>query len=169
MILSNKVYDILKWITLVVLPALATFYMALAQSWNLPYPTEIAATIAALDLFLAALLGVSSSNYKIRVAILGFNLNNIFGDPSKGWYLSKPTHDALTWVAQILLPALATLYAALAGVWGLPYMDQVVSTVMAIDTFLGMLLGFSTAQFHKQVAIDNLGDYPAGVLGIIGK
>ena len=167
MILSNKFYDALKWATLVLLPALATFYLALAASLNLPYPTEIAATIAALDVFIAALIGVSTSNYKIRVALLGFNLTSIFGEPSKGLFLSKVYYDVLTWIAQILLPAVAALYYALAGVWHLHYADQVVATIMAIDTFLGMLLGFSTAQFHKQIAIDGIEDFPAGVTNII--
>jgi len=166
MILSNKRYDVLKWITLVVLPAFSTFYMALSGSWNLPFPIEVGATIAALDVFLAALLGVSTSNYKIRVATLGFNLTTIFGRPSTGWFLSKINYDVLTWVAQILLPAFAALYFALAGIWHLPFADQVVATIVALDTFLGMLLGFSTAQFHKQVAIDCI-EYPAGVTNIM--
>ncbi len=62
--LNNDVYDVLKWIALLVLPALATFYTALAQIWNLPYVSEIPATITAVDAFLGALLGVSSANYK---------------------------------------------------------------------------------------------------------
>ncbi len=167
MILSNKLYDILKWVALVVLPALATFYLALANSWGLPYPTEVAATIAAVDVFLAALLGVSTSNYKIRVAELGFNLTHTFGTPDAGWYFPKVAYDVLTWVAQIFLPALAALYFALANVWGLPYSASIVATIMALDTFLGMLLGFSTAQFHKQVAIGYMEDYPAGITNIL--
>ena len=166
MILSNKVYDILKWITLVLLPATATFYLALASSWNLPNPTEVAATIAALDVFLAALLGVSTSNYKLRVAHLQFNLTDMFGTPTKGLFLSKTNYDVLTWVAQILLPAIAFLYSGLAGVWGLPYTEQIVATIVTLDTFLGMLLGLSTAQFHKQVALSFI-EPPVGIAKII--
>jgi len=166
MILSNKVYDMLKWVTLVVLPALATFYLALSSSWNLPFPTEIAATIAALDIFLAALLGVSTSNYKVHAARVGFNITESFGFPKHGWILSKTTYDILTWVAQILLPAFAALYYALAGVWNLPYSSEVVATLVAIDTFLGMVIGFSTAQFHKQAAIDCV-EHPAGMTSVI--
>jgi hypothetical protein len=168
MILTNKIYDGLKWVALVFLPALAVFYLALAQSWNLPYPTEIAATIAAIDVFLAALLGVSTSNYKVRAASLGFDLSSVFGTPESGWILNKTAYDILSWVAQILLPALSALYYALAGVWHLPNADEVVSTLMALDTFLGMILGFSTSQFHKQVAIDCF-DHPAGMSGVIKK
>lgn len=162
MILSNKTYDAFKWITLVALPAFATFYLALARSWNLPFPTEIAASIAALDIFLAALLGVSTSNYKVFAASLNFNLGEAFGTPGNGWVMPKEYYDILSWVAQILLPAFAALYFALAGVWGLPYSDQIVATVVAVDAFLGMILGFSTSQFHKQVAIDCI-DSPAGM------
>ena len=61
--LSNKVYDILKAIALIWLPAIGTLYFALAGIWNLPYPEEIVATITAIDTFLGAVLGISSANY----------------------------------------------------------------------------------------------------------
>ena len=48
------------------------------------------------------------------------------------------------------LPALGTLYFALADVWGLPYGEQVVGTIVAVDTFLGVVLGISTAQYNKR-------------------
>lgn len=64
--LTNKTYDILKWIALVVLPAAATFYTALAPIWGLPYETEIPMTITAVDALLGALLGVSSQKYKAQ-------------------------------------------------------------------------------------------------------
>lgn len=63
--------------------------------------------------------------------------------------MSNTVYDVLKWIAQILLPALGTLYAALATTWGLPYADQVVGTILAIDTFLGVLLGISTASYNK--------------------
>lgn len=63
--------------------------------------------------------------------------------------LSNKTYDLLKWIAQYLLPALATLYFGLAGIWGLPYGEQVVGTITAIDTFLGVMLGISTAQYNK--------------------
>ena len=63
--------------------------------------------------------------------------------------ISNKTYDILKWIAQLLLPALGTLYFALASTWGLPYADQVVGTITAIDTFLGVILGLSTAQYNK--------------------
>lgn len=58
-------------------------------------------------------------------------------------------YDKLKWVAQILLPALGTLYFALAGIWGLPYAEEIVGTITAVDTFLGVLLGISTYRYKK--------------------
>lgn len=61
--LSNKVYDILKWIALILLPAAGALYFGLSQIWGLPYGEEIVGTISIIDTFLGALLGVSTMNY----------------------------------------------------------------------------------------------------------
>lgn len=63
--------------------------------------------------------------------------------------LGNKTYDVLKWIAQILLPALATLYFALSKVWALPYGTEAVGTITAIDAFLGALLGISSAQYNK--------------------
>lgn len=63
--------------------------------------------------------------------------------------LNNKVYDTLKWVAQILLPGIATLYFALAGIWGLPYPEEIVGTITAIDAFLGLLLGISTANYNK--------------------
>lgn len=63
--------------------------------------------------------------------------------------LSNKMYDVLKWIAMVVLPALGTLYFVLAGIWGLPYGEQVVGTITAVDTFLGALLGVSTAQYNK--------------------
>ncbi len=63
--------------------------------------------------------------------------------------LNDKVYDILKWVAQIVLPALGTLYFALATIWGLPYGEQVVGTITAIDTFLGALLGISSVNYYK--------------------
>lgn len=62
--MSDKVYDILKWIAQIVLPAVATFYFAIASIWGLPYAEQIVGTITAIDALLGALLGISSAMYK---------------------------------------------------------------------------------------------------------
>ena len=66
MVLKNSVYDVLKYIAQIVLPALGTLYFALAQIWGLPYGEEIVGTITAIDAFLGAILGISSAAYKKR-------------------------------------------------------------------------------------------------------
>lgn len=64
--------------------------------------------------------------------------------------MSNKTYDILKWIALYFLPALATLYFALAGIWNLPYGEQVLGTISAIDTFLGVLLGLSNAKYKNQ-------------------
>lgn len=63
--LSNKQYDILKWIALVLLPALGTLYFGLAQIWGFPYGEQIVGTITVVDTFLGVILGISNAQYKI--------------------------------------------------------------------------------------------------------
>jgi hypothetical protein len=63
--------------------------------------------------------------------------------------ISNKTYDVLKWAAQYLLPATGTLYFALAGIWNLPYREEVVGTITAVDTFLGVMLGISSAQYNK--------------------
>lgn len=61
--LSNKQYDILKYVAQYVLPAIGTFYFALSRIWGLPYGEQIVGTITAVDTFLGVILGISSSKY----------------------------------------------------------------------------------------------------------
>ena len=152
MILTNKTYDLLKWVTLVLLPALSMLYLALAEVWGLPYATQIVGTIAVLNVFLATILGISTNTFKINNPLYRTQLVKLAGNTHNHWILPTNWYDILTWIAQIFLPALAALYFGLAPLWNLPYADQVVATIMAIDTFLCLLLGFSTSEFHKKVA-----------------
>ena len=61
--LNSKVYDILKWVTMIVLPALATAYVGLAAIWGWPYADEVAKTTAVICTLLGALLGISTAQY----------------------------------------------------------------------------------------------------------
>lgn len=63
--------------------------------------------------------------------------------------ISNKVYDWLKYIALYVLPALGTLYFALSGIWGLPHGEQIVGTITAIDTFLGVLLGVSSAQYNK--------------------
>lgn len=65
--------------------------------------------------------------------------------------MTNKTYDILKWIALILLPALATFYAAIAAVWGLPYTEQVVGTITAVDTLLGTLLKISADKYAANV------------------
>ena len=64
--------------------------------------------------------------------------------------MSNKLYDVLKWIATVVLPAIGTLYFALAGIWDFPYADQVVGTITAVVTFLGIVLGISSAQYHKK-------------------
>lgn len=68
--------------------------------------------------------------------------------------ISNKLYDILKWLVIIVLPALATLYAALAAVWAWPYSDQVVTTITAVDTFLGAVLCISSAAYNKEGKIN---------------
>lgn len=60
---SNKVYDVLKWAGGILLPAIATMYLALANLWSLPYGNEVSATIMILVVFLSTILELSKTQY----------------------------------------------------------------------------------------------------------
>ena len=63
--------------------------------------------------------------------------------------MSNKVYNILKWIAMVVLPALGTLYFALAGIWGFPSAEKVVGTISAVDTFLGVMLGISSAQYKK--------------------
>ena len=80
----------------------------------------------------------------------GMALNNISSTIKEENIMSNKTYDVLKWIAMVVLPAIGTLYFALAGIWGFPYGEEVVGTITAIDAFLGALLGISSAQYNKK-------------------
>jgi hypothetical protein len=68
MIMNSKVYDILKWVVMIVLPAIATAYAGLSALWGFPYVEQITGTIAVIELFAGTLLGVSTYAYNKQEA-----------------------------------------------------------------------------------------------------
>lgn len=66
--------------------------------------------------------------------------------------MSNKVYDVLKWIAMVVLPAIGTLYFALASIWGFPYAEEIVGTITAVDTFLGVLLGVSSAQYNKKIS-----------------
>ena len=71
--------------------------------------------------------------------------------------MNDKTYDILKWIAQVVLPALATLYFAIASIWGLPYAEQIVGTITAVDAFMGAILGISTYCYNKKLKEVNNG------------
>lgn len=66
--------------------------------------------------------------------------------------MSNKMYNILKWITMVFLPALGALYFGLAGIWGFPYGEAVVGTISVVETFLGVLLGISTAQYNKKKA-----------------
>lgn len=69
--------------------------------------------------------------------------------------MSNKIYDVLKYIATLVLPALATLYAAIAGIWNLPYGEAVSATIMAVVTFLGVVLKISSNNYYKNNAENN--------------
>ena len=63
-LLNDKLYDVLKWVAMLFLPALAVLIKTVFAVWQIPFGDEISTTIMALDAFLGAILGISSIQYK---------------------------------------------------------------------------------------------------------
>lgn len=63
--------------------------------------------------------------------------------------MKSKTYDVLKYIAQIVLPALATLYVTIAGIWGLPYAEAISGTIMAVDFCLGALLKIESDRFFS--------------------
>ncbi|MBQ7435456.1 MAG: phage holin [Oscillospiraceae bacterium] len=74
--------------------------------------------------------------------------------------MSNKTYDILKYIAQIVLPALGALYFALAKIWALPYGEEIVGTISAIDAFMGALLKISSNAYYKANADDNINPAP---------
>lgn len=66
--------------------------------------------------------------------------------------MSDKTYNIMKWIVQYILPGLGVLYAIIAGVTELPYAEVVMAVVMAVDWFLGIILGISTKQYNKYIA-----------------
>lgn len=65
--------------------------------------------------------------------------------------MKNETYDILKYIAQILIPAIATLYFSVSQIWGLPYGEQIVGTLTAVDAFLGVCLGISSDNYRKSI------------------
>lgn len=77
-------------------------------------------------------------------------VRQIVGEVGDNMKMSNKVYDVLKYITQIGLPALGTLYFTLSNIWGFPYAEEVVGTISAIVTFLGILLGISSAKYKKE-------------------
>lgn len=79
-----------------------------------------------------------------------FNEEPVLGDPPprQRTLLSNTVYDVLKWIALVFLPAFGSLYFGLAPLWDFPKADEVVGTIMLVDTFLGVLLGISSKKYQ---------------------
>lgn len=95
-LLKNEVYDVLKFIAQIALPAVGTLYFALAAIWSLPHPEQVIGTITAVDVFLGVLLGLSTSSYNKSEAVHDGTMVVNTSDPMKDTYsleLTTPVED----------------------------------------------------------------------------
>lgn len=161
--ISNKFYDILKILALLVLPGLASLYFGISGIWGLPYSEQVVGTILAVAAFLGTILGLSVIKYnkaqtKKKIKKYVQKPMTDFVQAKLSTYspvLSGKLYSVLYWVAQIVMPAIGTLYFAIASIWGLPYAEQVVGTIALLDAFLGVFLGVNTAQYAKYKALNS--------------
>ncbi len=65
-LIPDRLYDILKWVAIIVMPALSTFIVGVGGIWSLPYAGQVAATVTAVGVLLGAFLGLSSVKYSNR-------------------------------------------------------------------------------------------------------
>jgi hypothetical protein len=147
--LPDKLYNVFKFTAQYLLPSAASLYFGLAAIWGLPYSEQIVGTILAVDAFLGALLGISTIQYNKKMVSQGAMPRIQLIQSKTIFTMTSSAYDIFYWIAQIVLPALGTLYFAMAAIWGLPYSEQIVGTIALVTTFLGIFLGISTNQYKK--------------------
>jgi hypothetical protein len=134
----------MKWVTLLVLPAVSTLYVASSQIWNLPDAEKFASTIASVVLFLGVALQFSTMDYTIDHDVQETDPVASFRD---FFVLPNEVYDNMKWFVQIFLPAMSALYLQMAPVWNLPFSEQVPATIMVVVMFFGTVLGISTLRY----------------------
>ena len=145
--MSDRTYDIIKWLVSVVLPAAAALYVAFGTMFGLPYGPEISGTVMGFVLLFGAVLQVNHLSWAVdRLAeygspILDKNRDDIPDYPFK---MSGQLYDTLKWIALIGLPAVSTFYLALSKVWSLSLFPNFQLLVNAVVVFLVAILQFSS-------------------------
>lgn len=152
--LSNKLFDIFKWIAMLVLPGATTFYFVLSGIWGLPYQLEVVGSLVAVNVWLSALLVVSNAQWQsIKINSLTYKATGedaMIEFPQAPFGLTASSYNILKWVTLAFLPASGALYFTLAILWGFPFGEQIVGTIAALTAFMGLLLGVSKARFNRE-------------------
>jgi len=138
--ISNRTYDILKWLVMILLPAFAVFYGTMAETLGLPMGPEVIATIGAVTVFLGAYLQMNMVMYA--------RFTDGVPPPNSGYPFAMSTdlYDFLKWLVKVALPGLGVAYISLAATWGFPYADVVPVVASAIALLLGTVLQISAKQ-----------------------
>lgn len=131
--LSDRVYDILKWIALMLLPSATALYVALGSIWGYVVNPDILALATFVGTVLGLVIGISATNYYEKVP----NLEKTFG--------VKIYRDML-WITLYLLPASATVYYLFSVLVKVPYPNEIVQTIISLNVFLGLVLGIGSQQ-----------------------
>ena len=144
--ISNRTYDILKWLVMILFPAFAVFYGTMAETLGLPMGPEVIATVGAITVFLGAYLQMNMVMYA-----------RFTGDSSTPKYeypfaMSSDLYDLLKWLVKVGLPGLGVVYLSLANTWGFAYADIVPVVASAVALFLGTILQISA---QKRTAFAN--------------
>ncbi len=151
--ISNKLFDILKWVAMFVLPGAATFYFVLSGIWGLPFRVEVVGSLVAVNVWLSALLAVSNAQWQaLQLDSLRYvttDKDDAVKVPGAPFGMTATSYNILKWVTLAFLPASGALYFTLSILWGFPFGEQIVGTVAALTAFMGLLLGVSKARFNR--------------------
>jgi hypothetical protein len=129
--LTNPQFDLIKWFAMILIPALAVLYVAMADVWGLPYREAVVPTVMALDLLVGLFLDFMASQYNETNGLPGYQIK---------------FYDLMKWIAKIGLPAIGACYMTVANIFDWAYGAQVAATVAGLDVFLGVIVEYMSSQ-----------------------
>ena len=150
--MTDRVYDIAKWLVSVVLPALGILYVALSDVFGLLVPDSVMATVMAIVLFMGMFVNANGQKWAMaRLEATGTMIRdtNLDGIPDYPFRMSGDLYDSLKWLTQVFLPAVAVMYTSMGDIWSLPNADTVSVVLGAFIIFMSSILQFSSTQWAK--------------------
>lgn len=133
--LPNNVYDIIKWVALMLVPAISAGLVAVSEIWGFTIQPEILGTLNAIAAVLGVIINVSNMNYSKRFP-------HLLPEPS----IPVHVHQALLKITLYWLPAIAACYYAASLFVKIPYPGEIVRTIITVQVFLGLILGTYSSQ-----------------------